>query len=86
MPGAEHRQHIGLNNRAENSHQPARRRERIIKRFKSPEQVQRFHFTHDPIANVFVRRSDHDTATKFRAACSQAFTAWAEVTGVAMAT
>ena len=30
----EHRQHKGLNNRAENSHQPTRRRERIMKRFK----------------------------------------------------
>jgi putative transposase len=30
MPGVEHRQHKGLvNNRAENSHQPTRRRERI---------------------------------------------------------
>src|SRR5215469_1181565 len=28
MPGIEHRQHKGLNNRAENSHQPTRRRER----------------------------------------------------------
>ena len=26
MPGVEHRQHKGLNNRAENSHQPTRRR------------------------------------------------------------
>ena len=32
MPGVEHRQHKGLNNRAENSHQPTRRRERIMKR------------------------------------------------------
>src|SRR6204780_5201432 len=31
----EHRQHKGLNNRAANSHQPTRRRERIMKRFKS---------------------------------------------------
>jgi putative transposase len=30
MPGIEHRQHKGLNNRAENSHQPTRRRERQI--------------------------------------------------------
>jgi putative transposase len=30
----EHRQHKGLNNRAENSHLPTRRRERIMKRFK----------------------------------------------------
>ena len=31
----EHRQHKGLNNRAENSHQLTRRREGIMKRFKS---------------------------------------------------
>jgi putative transposase len=35
MPSVEHRQHKGLNNRAENSHQPTRQRERIMKRFKS---------------------------------------------------
>src|SRR5688500_15429989 len=35
MPGVEHRRHKGLNNRAENSHQPTRRRERQMKRFKS---------------------------------------------------
>src|ERR1700747_1683955 len=35
MPGIEHRQHKGLNNRAENSHQPTRRRERQMKKFKS---------------------------------------------------
>ncbi len=35
MPGVEHRQHKGLNNRAENLHQPMRRRERQMKRFKS---------------------------------------------------
>ncbi len=31
----DHRQHKGLNNRAENSYQPLRRRERVMKRFKS---------------------------------------------------
>jgi putative transposase len=36
MPGVEHRQHKGLNNRAENSHQPTRRRERQMKRFNHP--------------------------------------------------
>jgi putative transposase len=43
MPGVEHRQHKGFKNRAKNSHQPTRRRERIMKRFKSPRQVQRLH-------------------------------------------
>src|SRR3982750_189141 len=34
MPGVEHRRHKGLNNRAENSHQRTRRRERQMQRFK----------------------------------------------------
>jgi len=34
MPGVEHRSRKGLNNRAENSLQPFRWRERIMKRFK----------------------------------------------------
>jgi putative transposase len=85
MPGVEPRQHKGLNNRAENSHQPTRRRERIMKRFKSPRQVQRFLSIHDQIANVFTRRPNQDTAIEFRSARNQAFTSWEEVTGVAMA-
>lgn len=31
MPSVEHRQHKGLNNQAENSHQPTRLRERVIR-------------------------------------------------------
>jgi putative transposase len=53
MPSVEHRSHKGLNNRAENSHQPIRRRERIMKRFKSTRHLQRFVSIHDPIANLF---------------------------------
>ena len=85
MPGVEHRQHKGLNNRAENSHQPTRRRERIMKRFKSPRQVQRFLSAHDQVANIFHRRRDHDTAANLRSDRTQAFATWAEVTGVPMA-
>jgi putative transposase len=36
MPSVEHRSHKGLNNRAENSHQPTRQRERAMKDFRSP--------------------------------------------------
>jgi putative transposase len=42
MPGVEHRSHKGLNNRSENSHQPTRRRKRIMKGFKSARHLQRF--------------------------------------------
>ena len=59
MPGVEHRQHKGLNNRAENAHQPTRRRERQMKRFKSPGQAQRFLSAHDQINNLFHLRRDH---------------------------
>ncbi len=53
IPGVEHRSHKGLNHRAENSLQPTRRRERIMKRFKSPRQLQRFVSIHDPVVDVF---------------------------------
>ena len=83
MPGVAHRQHKGLNNRAENSHQPTRRRERQMKRFKSSGQAQRFLSAHNPINNLFHLRRDHFPAPHYRAARTQAFQMWAEVTGVA---
>jgi hypothetical protein len=42
--------------------------------------------THDQIANLFSRRPNQDTAAKFDSARSQAFTTWAEVTSVSVAT
>jgi putative transposase len=82
MPGVEHRRHRGLNNRAENSHQPTRRRERQMKRFKSPGQAQRFLSAHAQIDNLFQLRRDHVTAVQYRAARTRAFELWAEVSGV----
>jgi putative transposase len=83
MPSVEHRQHKGLNNRAENSHQPTRRRERQMKRFKSPRHAQRFLAAHDGINNLFHLRRHRLPATQYRAARTEAFRVWAEVTGVA---
>ena len=85
MPGVEHRRHKGLNNRAENSHQPTRRRERQMKRFKSARQAQRFLAAHDQISNLFHLRRDHVTAVEYRAARARAFATWAAITGVAAA-
>ena len=42
LPGVEHRQHKRLNNRAENSHQPTRLREKNMRKFKSAGRAQRF--------------------------------------------
>ncbi len=85
MPSVEHRKHKGLNNRAENSHQPTRQRERQMKRFKSPGQAQRFLSAHDGINNLFHLSRHEVPATQYRAAQTQAMQVWAEVTGVAAA-
>src|SRR5512134_1085022 len=53
LPGVEHRQSRYLNNRAEVSHQPTRRRERQMQRFKSARHAQRFLSTHGPLHNHF---------------------------------
>jgi putative transposase len=79
MPGIEHRQHKGLNNRAENSHQPTRRRERQMKRFKSAGHAQRFLSAHDQINNLFHLRRDQVTAPEHRASRTQTFQVWAEI-------
>src|SRR5215213_4431744 len=76
MPSVEHRKHKGLNNRAENSHQPTRRRERQMKRFKSAGQTQRFLSAHDQINNLFYFRRDHVPADHYRATRTQAFQIW----------
>ena len=83
LPGVERRRHRGLNNRSENSHQPTRRRERQMKRFKSPRQAQRFLSAHGQIGNLFHLRRDHVTAVEYRALGVRAFETWAEVSGVA---
>ena len=85
MPSVEHSRHKGLNNRAENSHQPTRQRERQMKRFKSPGQAQRFLSAHDGISNLFHLRRHQVPAAQYRAARTQAFQVWAEITGLTAA-
>lgn len=85
MPSVEHRRHKGLNNRAENSHQPTRRRERQMKRFKSPRHAQRFLSAHDGISNLFHLRRHRVPAVHYRAARTEAFAVWTEITGAAVA-
>ena len=54
MPGVEHRSHKGLNNRAENSHVPFRKRERILQHFRSAGALQRFVSVFSAVRNLFV--------------------------------
>src|SRR5829696_3106719 len=67
LPGVEHRQHRYLNNRAEVSHQPTRRRERQMQRFKSARHAQRFLSSHGQIHNLFQLRRHLLTADEYRA-------------------
>jgi hypothetical protein len=53
LPGVEHRQSGYLDNRCEASHQPTRRRERHMRRFKSVRHAQHFLAIHIPVHNHF---------------------------------
>lgn len=54
MPAGEHRSHKRLNNRAENSHLPLRKRERTMQGFRSPGSLQRFVSIFSALRNLFV--------------------------------
>ncbi len=81
LPSVEHRQHKRLNNRAENSHQPTRERERRMRRFKSPGHAQRFLAAYGPIASHFRPRRHRLTAAAYRQTRAERFQTWHDVTG-----
>ena len=85
LPSVEHRQHKRLNNRAENSHQPTRQRERTMRRFKSPGQAQRFLSAHGPIRGHFCPRRHRLKAQAYKEARTRRFLVWNEITGVQQA-
>ncbi len=85
LPGVEHRQSRYLNNRAENSHQPTRRRERVMQRFKSAGHAQRFLSAYEPIREHFCPRRHLFKAGEYRAERQRRFQVWNKVTGVGAA-
>ncbi len=76
IPGIEHRQHKGLNNRAEASHRYTRRREKIMGRSDR----RRFLSVHDQIAAVFRPKRHLMTAAAYRQTRTDAFDLWTEYT------
>lgn len=82
LPGVEHRQHKRLNNRAENSHQPTRLREKKMRRFKSARHAQRFLSAFGRIYEHFKPRRHRMNAQEYRARLRCRFQVWNEVTGV----
>jgi putative transposase len=85
MPGVEHRRSKYLNNRAENSHQPTRQRERAMKRFTSPGHAQRFLSAFSGISPHFRPGRHRLVAQEYRREMANRFTTWNEVTGTATA-
>jgi putative transposase len=83
LPRTEHRTPKGLNNRAENSHQPTRQRERAMRRFKSPTQAQRFLEPFGPIREHFCPGPHRLSGRDHRAILWPRFATWCEVVGVA---
>jgi len=66
LPDVEHRRSKYLNNRAENSHQPTRRRERRMQRFKSPKQAQDFLSVFDILYQFFHPKKHQLQADEYR--------------------
>ncbi|MCX4902456.1 IS6 family transposase [Streptomyces sp. NBC_00892] len=83
MPSVEHRSHKGLNNRAENSHQPTRQRERAMKGFRSIGGAQRFLSAFSGISPHFRPRRHLMTAAHYRAEMTTRFAIWNQITGAA---
>jgi putative transposase len=82
LPAVEHRQHRYLNNRAENSHQPTRQRERRMQGFKSPGHTQRFLAAYGPIAQHFRPRRHLLRASECRQEMRQRFAVWQDITSL----
>ncbi|MEQ8694511.1 MAG: IS6 family transposase [Gammaproteobacteria bacterium] len=79
--GVDHRQETGrwLNNRAENSHQPFRRRERGMGKFKSTKSLQKFVSFHASIHNHFNKERHLNNATNFKADREVALSEWRQL-------
>jgi len=79
--GIEHRQLCGrwLNNRAENSHQPFRRREGAMARFRDLKTLQKFTSAHASIHNHFNHDRHLNRRDIFKAKRSAALAEWREL-------
>ena len=85
LPGVEHRRSRYLNNRAENSHQPTRKHERVMRRSKSAGHAQRFLSAFGPIRDHFCPRRHLLRAEEYRAGRQRRFRVWREVIWVGAA-
>ncbi len=80
MPTVEHRSHKGLNNRAENSHLPLRKRERTMQGFRSAGGLQRFISIFSALRNLFVTPRHNRSALATHIHRIRAIAHWKAVT------
>jgi len=80
---ARHEQGLRANNRAENSHQPVRRRERKMQSFKSPGSAQRFLSSHAAVHNAFALQRHLTSRRVLRQFRAEVADAWAIATAAA---
>ena len=79
---ARHEQGLRKNNRAENSHQPVRRRERKMQRFKSAGSAQRFLSVHAAVYNNFNTQRHLISRSTLRIFRAEAMQTWRRATAV----
>src|SRR5260370_32633748 len=77
---ARHEQGLRQNNRAEKSHQPVRRREFKMQRFKSPGSAQRFLSVHVAVHNTFNTQRHLTSRKALRVLTDEAFETWRTAT------
>ena len=80
---ARHEWDLRKNNRAEVSHQPVRRRERKMQRFKSPGSAQRFLSMHAAAYNTFNAQSHLISRRTLRSSGAEAMAQWHAATAAA---
>ena len=80
LPNCEHRRHKRLNNRAEISHLPTRKRERVPQRFKPAEHAQRFLGPFSAVSNHFRPRRHLIAASAYRQIRTERYTVRRDVT------
>ncbi len=74
-----------VNNRAENSHQPTRERERRMKGFRCPQLTQAFLSSFGPIRQHFAIKRHRLGAAWYRAQLAKRFASWRTFTGLSQA-
>jgi putative transposase len=82
MHGVEHLQHCYLNNRAVNSHQPTRQRQRRMQGFKPAGQALRLLAAYGRIAQHFRPRRRRLSASAYRREMRHRFDTWQDLTNL----